>query len=48
VGGAAEIEALRGPETEVIDGRGATLLSGFVESHCHVFMGALSLSIFSS
>jgi predicted amidohydrolase YtcJ len=44
VGTPAEVEALRGPDTEVIDGRGATLLPGFVESHCHLFMGGAELA----
>ena len=43
IGGAAEIMALSGPHTEVIDARGATLLPGFVESHCHIFMGGAEL-----
>jgi predicted amidohydrolase YtcJ len=40
VGSRAEIEALAGPATRIIDGHGATLLPGFSESHMHLFSGA--------
>ncbi|TNC48462.1 amidohydrolase [Rubellimicrobium rubrum] len=43
VGRSAEVEALHGPLTEVIDARGATLLPGFFENHCHVFQGGAEL-----
>lgn len=43
VGTAREIEAHRGPATEVIDAGGATLLPGFFENHCHVFQGGAEL-----
>jgi hypothetical protein len=43
MGTTADIAALRGPGTEVIDAGGATLLPGFMESHCHVFMGGSEL-----
>ena len=43
IGTSAGIEALAGARTEVIDARGATLLPGFVESHCHLFMGGAEL-----
>ncbi|HVG48578.1 MAG TPA: amidohydrolase [Rubellimicrobium sp.] len=43
VGQSTEIEALRGPGTQVIDAREATLLPGFVESHCHLFYGGAEL-----
>ena len=38
VGRAAAVAALAGPSSKVIDARGRTLLPGFVESHCHLFM----------
>ena len=44
VGTSAEIRALCDRATEVIDAHGATLLPGFVESHCHLFMGGAELS----
>jgi predicted amidohydrolase YtcJ len=40
VGSRAEVEALAGPETRVIDAGGRTLLPGFFESHLHLFGGA--------
>ena len=40
VGAAAEVLALRGPGTRVIEAGGRTLLPGFVESHMHLFGGA--------
>jgi predicted amidohydrolase YtcJ len=43
VGMAQDIDALRGPATEVIDAGGATLLPGFFENHCHVFLGGAEL-----
>ena len=39
----AEIGALRGPDTEVIDAAGATVLPGFIESHVHLFGGSAEL-----
>ena len=36
----ADIGALAGPDTRIIDAGGATLLPGFVESHLHLFAGA--------
>ncbi|MEY4697421.1 MAG: hypothetical protein RIT14_1849, partial [Pseudomonadota bacterium] len=44
VGGRAEVEALAGPGTRVVDGRGRTLLPGFVESHLHLVLGGAELS----
>lgn len=44
VGSRAEIEALAGPATEVIDCNGATLLPGFVESHLHLVLGGAELA----
>lgn len=43
VGSRAEVEGLAGPQTQVIDGRGRTLLPGFVESHLHLVLGGAEL-----
>ena len=43
LGSAADIGRLGGPATEEIDAKGATLLPGFVENHCHLFMGGAEL-----
>ncbi|MFT3987108.1 amidohydrolase [Aestuariivirga sp.] len=43
VGTVAEAKALAGPETQVIDAQGKTVLPGFVESHMHLFGGASEL-----
>jgi predicted amidohydrolase YtcJ len=40
VGDSATLHALAGPDTRIIDAKGATLLPGFVESHLHLFSGA--------
>ncbi|MBL9073332.1 amidohydrolase [Tabrizicola sp.] len=44
VGGSAEVEALAGPETRMVDAGGRTLLPGFVESHLHLVLGGNELS----
>ena len=44
VGSRAEIEALRGPKTEVIDALGRLVLPGFVDCHVHFMGGSLDLS----
>lgn len=44
LGSRAEIEALAGPATEVVDCGGATLLPGFVESHLHLVLGGAELA----
>jgi len=44
VGGAAEAQAWRGPGTRVVDGRGGTLLPGFIDSHFHLLGGSLGLA----
>ncbi len=44
VGNRAEIEALAGPDTRVIDAGGRTVLPGFVESHLHLVLGGAELS----
>ena len=36
VGDASEIQGLTGPDTQVIDGQGLTLLPGFIDSHMHL------------
>lgn len=38
VGDAEDVMALRGPETQVIDLAGRTMIPGFVDAHGHVFM----------
>ncbi|MFN4155861.1 MAG: amidohydrolase [Paracoccaceae bacterium] len=44
VGTTVEIAALAGPEAEVIDARGRTVLPGFIESHVHLFVAAAELN----
>jgi predicted amidohydrolase YtcJ len=44
VGSRAEVEALAGPSTRVVDAGGRTLLPGFVESHLHLVLGGNELS----
>ena len=36
VGSDEEIKGLAGPDTEIIDGQGLTLLPGFIDSHIHL------------
>ncbi|MDO8883462.1 MAG: amidohydrolase [Pseudotabrizicola sp.] len=43
VGTQAQIEALAGPDTQVIDAKGRTVLPGFVESHLHLVLGGAEL-----
>ncbi|HMO06631.1 MAG TPA: amidohydrolase [Paracoccaceae bacterium] len=43
VGARAGIERLAGPETRILDCRGATVLPGFVESHLHLVLGGAEL-----
>lgn len=43
VGNAEEALALRGPQTEVIDGQGRTLLPGLIDSHFHLLWGSLKM-----
>ncbi len=43
VGSAAEVAALAGPETRLIDAGGRTLLPGFFESHLHLVLGGNEL-----
>ena len=44
VGSRAEVEALAGPATRMVDAAGRTLLPGFVESHLHLVLGGNELS----
>ncbi len=41
VGAADDVMAFKGPDTEVIDLEGRTMLPGFFDAHGHVFMGGL-------
>ncbi|MDF2233725.1 amidohydrolase [Albimonas sp. CAU 1670] len=43
VGETAEIRGLAGPATRVVDAGGATVLPGFIDSHVHLFQGAIEL-----
>ncbi len=44
VGTDAEILTLAGPDTMVVDAGGGTVLPGFIDSHVHLFGGAVELS----
>ena len=44
VGDAAQIAALAGPQTLVIDAGGRSLLPGFFECHVHVGLGGADLT----
>lgn len=43
VGSEAQIDAFSGPDTHVIDAKGATVLPGFNEAHMHIFGGSAEL-----
>jgi len=43
VGDAEDASRLRGPGTRMVDGRGRTLLPGFVDSHFHLLHGSVEL-----
>lgn len=43
VGGATAMQALRGPDTQIIDAEGRSVLPGFIESHLHILLGAAEL-----
>lgn len=43
VGSDAEVMALAGPDTRVIEAQGRSLLPGFVESHLHLVLGGAEL-----
>ena len=44
VGSTADVMALCGPATRVVDAAGASVLPGFIESHLHIFPGGASLT----
>ena len=44
VGSRAEVEEWRGRGTRVLDGRGNTLLPGFIDSHFHLLWGSIELA----
>jgi len=44
VGDSAAVEALRGPDTRLIDARGGSVVPGFIEAHMHLFSGAAELA----
>jgi hypothetical protein len=44
VGSDAEVEALRGPGTRVIDAGGRTVMPGFIDTHFHLLWGSLELA----
>lgn len=44
IGATAEIAALAGPDTRVIDAAGRSVLPGFVESHLHLVLGGAELT----
>ncbi len=43
VGANEEVIALAGPETQIIDAQGGTVLPGFIDSHVHLFGGSFEL-----
>ena len=43
VSGDAMIDRLRGPQTQIIDCAGKTLVPGFIDAHCHIHAYAESL-----
>ncbi len=45
VGHGAELRALAGPSTRILDAAGATVLPGFIDSHVHLFGGAAELDM---
>lgn len=44
VGTAADLSHLRGPDTDIIDAGGGSVLPGFSENHLHVFSGSAELA----
>ncbi|HEU0020464.1 MAG TPA: amidohydrolase [Dehalococcoidia bacterium] len=44
VGAATDLQKLSGPDTQLIDCQGLTLLPGFVDAHCHLLALASSLT----
>ena len=47
VGSDAEIMALAGADTRMIDAKGGTVLPGFIDSHVHLFGGSVELDFLS-
>ncbi|MEW9921391.1 amidohydrolase [Marimonas sp. MJW-29] len=47
VGSDADITALAGPDTRMIDAKGGTVLPGFIDSHVHLFGGSVELDCLS-
>lgn len=47
VGTDADIKALGGPGTRMIDAQGGTVLPGFIDSHVHLFGGSVELDCLS-
>ncbi|MGE3295649.1 MAG: amidohydrolase family protein, partial [Geminicoccaceae bacterium] len=45
VGGEAEVMALRGPQTKVIDGGGRRVIPGLIDSHLHIIRGGLNYNM---
>lgn len=43
IGTTTDVRALAGPATQVIDAQGGTVLPGFIDSHVHLFAGAVEL-----
>lgn len=43
VGGNSDIEALRGPATRVVEGRGRRVVPGLIDAHTHMSMGGFNL-----
>jgi predicted amidohydrolase YtcJ len=43
IGSNSEIEALRGPATRVVEGRGRRVVPGLIDSHTHMSMGGFNL-----
>lgn len=43
VGSWADLAGMQGPGTRLVDARGQTILPGFIESHMHLFLGAMEL-----
>lgn len=43
IGSDADILALKGPKTRVLDARGRRVVPGFIDSHTHMSMGGLNL-----
>lgn len=43
IGSAAELASLRGPRTRIVDAKGKSVIPGIIESHIHLFGGAVEL-----